>query len=66
MFNTIKEAVYYAYSIYNNHYEWEVIPTAIYEKDGKYNAGTFEDYDHAIGCGWKFIGTPAQLKEKMA
>lgn len=66
MFNTIKEAVDYAYSIYNNHYEWEVIPTAIYEKDGKYNAGTFEDYDHAIGCGWKFIGTPAQLKEKMA
>lgn len=63
MFKSIQEAVNYAYSVYNNHHEWEVIPNAIYEKDGRYNAATFDDYDHAVACGWKFIGTPAQLRE---
>ena len=62
MFDTIEEAVKYAYDIYNKHQEWETIPNAIYEKNGKYNAGTFDEYDYAIACGWKFIGTPAQLR----
>ena len=63
MFNTIKEAVEYAYEIYNNHCAWETVPDAIYEKDGKYNAGTFAEYDYAIFRGWKFIGTPAELNK---
>lgn len=63
MMNTIKEAVEYAYDVYNNHFEGETIPDAIYEKAGSYIAGTLAEYDYAIARGWKYIGHPAELNK---
>jgi len=35
------------------------IPSILFEKDGKYNVGTWDEKEYAESCGWTFIGSIA-------
>lgn len=52
MFNTIKEAVEYGKYVGQ---------PFVFEKDGKYNTSSNDEYDYAVACGWTCIGTVDQF-----
>ncbi len=58
------EAIKYGIDAHENKNHGLKVPTLLFEKDGKYNTGTWDEKEYAEACGWKFIGSIADAAKE--